>query len=65
MLGSEVVAAGAFRDGRARVVCVIAGDDVSAESIARADPLVVFGFALYRVHELESVDQVDQVAAWA
>ena len=42
---------GAFREGDG-VVCIEADDDVEADSIARADPLVAFGFTLYRLREV-------------
>jgi len=43
---------GTFRDAVDGVVCVVADDEVEADSIARADPLVAFGFTLYRLREV-------------
>jgi uncharacterized protein YciI len=52
-----IVAAGTFRDGNNAVVCVLADSEARADELARMDPLVAFGFALYRLHEIESADQ--------
>ena len=55
-LGEAVVAAGAFRDGSGAIVCLTAPDESEAEAIARADPLVVFGFTLYHLHAIERAE---------
>jgi len=47
-----LVIAGRFRDGGDAVVCVLADDEREAEAIARADPLVAFGYTLYRLREI-------------
>jgi len=52
-LDDALVCSGALRDGSGAVVCVTAEDEADADAIARADPLVVFGFTLYCLHELE------------
>lgn len=54
-LGSRgiLVVGGPFRDGDGAMVCVIADDEDAADAIARADPLVAFGFTLYQLHEIE------------
>jgi len=57
-LGPRLVVGGPFRDGRGSVVCVVADSEASADAMARADPLVVFGFTLYQLHEIERVEQV-------
>jgi uncharacterized protein YciI len=56
-LGSRgvLVVGGPFCDGDGSVVCVIADDEAAADEIARADPLVVFGFTLYQLREINSV----------
>jgi uncharacterized protein YciI len=58
-LGSRgiLVVGGPFRDGGGSVVCVIADDENAADAIARADPLVAFGFTLYQLHEIERVER--------
>ena len=48
-----LVVGGPFRDHTGAVVCVIADDEDAADAIARADPLVVFGFTLYQLHEID------------
>ena len=57
-LADTVVAAGTFRDHAGAIVCVYAPSASLADEIAKTDPLVAFGFALYRVHEIETVDQL-------
>jgi uncharacterized protein YciI len=47
-----LVVGGPFRDGGDGVVCVIADDELEADAIARADPLVAFGYTLYRLREI-------------
>jgi uncharacterized protein YciI len=47
-----LVIAGRFRDGRDGVVCVLADDEFDADAIARVDPLVAFGYTLYRLREI-------------
>jgi uncharacterized protein YciI len=55
-LGDVFVVGGPFRDGSGAIVCVTADHEAEAEAIARADPLVVFGFTLYYVHEIDRVE---------
>lgn len=57
-LASTVIAAGTFRDHAGAIVCVHAPSPGLADEIARTDPLVAFGFALYRVHEIETIEQL-------
>jgi uncharacterized protein YciI len=47
-----LVIAGRFRDGGDAVVCITADNEVEADAIARADPLVAFGYTLYRLREI-------------
>jgi len=54
-LGDAVLVGGPYRDRRGAVVCVLADDERTADAIARADPLVAFGFTLYELHELDRV----------
>lgn len=53
-----LVVGGPFRDGGGAVVCVIADDENAADAIARADPLVAFGFTLYQVREIMTSSSV-------
>lgn len=57
-LAEAVVAAAVFRDDAGAIVCVRAPSDRIADEIARTDPLVAFGFTLYRVHEIETIEQL-------
>jgi uncharacterized protein YciI len=52
-----LILGGPFRDGRGAVVCVIADDEDAADAIARADPLVAFGFTLYQLREIDAVER--------
>lgn len=56
-----LVAGGPFRGGGGAVVCVAAADLDDAESIARADPLVVFGFMVYQLREIDRVEPLAHV----
>ncbi len=62
-LGSRgvLVVGGPFRDGEGAVVCVVADDETAADAIARADPLVAFGFTLYQLREIDPVEQEARV----
>jgi uncharacterized protein YciI len=57
-LGDTLVIGGPYRDLEGSVVCVTVGDSEAADSIARADPLVAFGFTLYEVHEIDAVERI-------
>jgi len=57
-LEDAVVAAGTFTHDAGAIVCLQASSDAIADEIARTDPLVAFGFTLYRVHEIETIDQL-------
>jgi hypothetical protein len=57
-LDDSVVAAGTFRHDAGAIVCLVAASELLADEIARTDPLVAFGLALYRVHEIETIDQL-------
>ncbi len=63
LLGSRgsLVVGGPYKDGHGGVVCVVAEDEQVAEGIAQADPLVVFGFALYQLHEIDSIDRLPEM----
>lgn len=54
----DVVAAAIFRHDAGAIVCVRASNELVADQIARIDPLVAFGFTLYRVHEIETIEQL-------
>jgi uncharacterized protein YciI len=58
-LGSRgiLVAGGPFRGGGGAVVCVLADDESEADAIARADPLVVFGFTVYQLREIDPIER--------
>ena len=57
-----LVVGGPYRDRAGAVVCVHADGDGAADAIARADPLVAFGFTLYALHEIERIEQLSALA---
>jgi uncharacterized protein YciI len=57
-----LVVGGPYRDRAGAVVCVRADGDGAADAIARADPLVAFGFTLYELHEIERIEQLPSFA---
>ena len=55
-LGDTLVLGGPYRDLEGSVVCLSVEDNEAAEMIARADPLVAFGFTLFEVHEIDCIE---------
>jgi uncharacterized protein YciI len=61
-LDDTLVIGGPYRDLEGSVVCLRCADSETADSIARADPLVAFGFTLYEVHEIDCVERIPALA---
>src|ERR1700733_3629312 len=53
-----LIAGGPFRGGGGAVICLLADDEDDANQIARADPLVAFGFMVYQLREIDRGDHV-------
>jgi uncharacterized protein YciI len=58
-----LIAGGPFRGGGGAVMCLLARDEAEADEIARADPLVAFGFMVYQLREIDRVESAAFVGA--
>jgi uncharacterized protein YciI len=59
----NLIAGGPFRGGGGAVVCLFADDEDDADQMARADPLVAFGFMVYQLREIDRIERVARADA--